>query len=180
MTLEETGQLMDILRVAYPGFYKNSGEEEIVQAVKTWHMFFSDEEPAIVIAAVKALIETDEKGFPPHIGAVKSRIRQLTEPPQMTELEAWALVSRAASNSIYGAQREYDRLPPLIQKVLGSSNTLREYALCEQEVFNTVVQSNFMRSYRVRASTEREFNALPTDVKKLISDKMFSKKLLED
>jgi|AGTN01.1.fsa_nt_gi Loader and inhibitor of phage G40P. len=178
MTLIETGMIMSILQAAYPQFYKNQTDEERAAALNLWASIFVDDNSSIVTAAVKALIETDEKGFPPHIGAVKARIRQLTEPPQMTELEAWALVSRAASRGTYDATEEFDRLPRMIQKALGSPNTLREWAQVESDIFQTVIQSNFMRSFRTMAARERDYNALPEDVKKLVSG--MTQKLLEE
>ena len=41
---------------------------------------FSAEDAAVVAAAVKSLIETDEKGFPPNIGQVKAKVREVAPP----------------------------------------------------------------------------------------------------
>ena len=134
-----------------------------------WAEMFRDDPVEAVAAAVKALIATDDKGFPPHIGAVKAKIRQLTTKPKMSEQEAWAMVSRAIQNGIYGSEKEFDRLPEMIQRIVGSPNQLREWAVMDSDAVQSVVASNFQRSYRERAKHERDFAALPADVREVAS-----------
>jgi len=168
MSLEETGQLMDILETSYPQFYKNQTDEERAPAVTLWASMFADDPAKVVAAAVKALIVADVKGYPPHIGAVKARIRQLTEPEGMTETEAWGLISKALSNGIYGAKDEFEKLPPVLQKLVGTPNQLKEWALMDSDSVQSVVASNLMRSYRVLEQRERDYMALPRDVKRML------------
>lgn len=169
MTLTETSAVMDILTVAYPQFYKNQSNQERISAVKLWAEMFRDDDVRTVLAAVKALIASDEKGFPPVIGAVKEKIRMLTQPLEMTEQEAWNYVQNACRNSLYNSAEEYAKLPETVQRLVGSHNQLKEWAMMDADELRTVVASNFMRSYRVRAKSEREFAALPGDVKQFVS-----------
>ena len=90
MTRQETGIIMNILATAYPRFYAGADVPDPEQTLNLWAGMF-DEPVELVAAAVKALIATDSKGYPPHIGAVKAKIRQLTERPQMAPQEAWGL-----------------------------------------------------------------------------------------
>lgn len=168
MNKSETGQLMSILEVAYPRFYINKTDEERKQALNLWFDCFKDYDSKIVAAALKALIVSDVQGYPPGIGAVMDRVRLITEPPQLTEFEIWALVARAASRGMYHSKEEFAKLPPLAQRIVGSPNTLVEWGQLDADQFHTVIQSNFMRSYRVLALREQSMNALPADVKKLI------------
>lgn len=167
MTIEDTAQVMDILTTAYPGFYAGRNAPDPEKALMLWASMFAEDDPAIVIAAVKALIAGDEKGFPPHIGAVKARIRQITCPVEMTEAEAWALISRAVKNANYGSREEFERLPPVLQRLVGSPNQLKEWAMLGTDTLQTVVASNFQRSYRTTAKIHREYDALPSDAKAL-------------
>lgn len=173
MTLEETGAIMDVLKTAYPRYYKDVSEDEKFNASCLWAEMFSDESVQVVIAAVKALIVTDEKGFPPHIGAVKAKIRQITLPKEMTEGEAWMLISKAISNSGYNSKTEYERLPPVLQRLVGSPGQLKQWALMDTETVQSIVASNIMRSYKAQAKNEREYQALPSDIKE------FAAKLVE-
>ena len=169
MTLKETSAVMDILTVAYPQFYKNQSAQEKLMAAKLWAELFAEDQVQTVLAAVKSLIAADEKGFPPHIGAVKEKIRFLTQPEEMTEQEAWNLVERACRNSLYNAEQEFQKLPQIVQRLVGSHSQLREWAMLEADELKTVVASNFMRSYKVRSKSEREYMALPNSVKEAVS-----------
>ena len=93
MDRTETIKIMAVLRGAYPQFYRDISEQEAEDTVNLWHDMFGTEEYALVAAAVKSLIEGDEHGFPPHIGAVKAKLRLLAGGEEPTEAEVWNLVS---------------------------------------------------------------------------------------
>lgn len=165
MTREETLAIMGVLKAAYPNFYKGMGRSEAEGIVDLWSSMFDKEPAQLVAVAVKAHIANDKKGYPPHIGAIKEAIVKLQEPEAMTEQEAWGLVLKALRNGIYGAQKEFDALPPMIQRLVGSPSQLKEWAMMDGDSVNSVVASNFQRSYKVRAANERELLALPADVR---------------
>lgn len=158
-------RIMGVLKAAYPGYYRDMGAREANSVVALWEEMLQEDDPQVVALAVKAHIANDKKGFPPHIGAVKDAVAKLTAPEEMTEQEAWQLVARACRNGTYGAQREFDALPPVVQRLVGSPNQLREWATMDSHELQTVVASNFQRSYRARAAHEREYLALPRDVR---------------
>lgn len=161
--------MMAIIRANYPMYYQNKGKEELQSVVNLWWEMFKDDDADLVIRAVKMFIANDTKGFPPVIGQIKSRLVELTSPEEMTEQEAWNLVKKAVINSGWHAEEEFQKLPPVIQKLVGSPNQLKEWALMETNNFDTVIGSNFMRSYRIRAKQIKEYEALPGDIKKFIS-----------
>ena len=167
MTREETLAIMSVLKAAYPEFYKNMRRDEAEGIVNLWASIFTDDPAEVVAAAVKAFIATDVKGFAPKPGQIKASIVKVTQPAEleMSELEAWGMVSRAVSNGIYGSQKEFDKLPPILQRLVGSPNQLKEWALMDADTVASVVASNFQRSYKARAAHEREFLALPSDVR---------------
>ena len=139
MTREETLAIMSILKAAYPSFYKDMRRDEAEGIVNLWASMFEDDPAKVVANAVKAHIATDKKGFPPHIGAIKEAIVNLTAPNEMTEQEAWSLVLKALSNGTYGSQKEFDKLPPVLQRLVGSPNQLKEWALMDSDTVNSVV-----------------------------------------
>lgn len=169
MTRQETGQIMDILRTAYPQYYRGQSKEELRAAISLWAEMFSGDDVRLVAAAVKALITTDEKGFPPHIGAVKAKLRQLTAAPQATPMEAWGLVLKAIKRSGYNAREEFEKLPPALRRLVGSPSQLRDWSLMDEETVQSVVASNFRNSYQIVAEREAEYQALPADVKQMLS-----------
>ena len=80
------------------------------------------------------------------------------------------LVEKACRNSNYGAREEFDKLPPEIQRFVGSPNQLREWGMMNSDELKTVVASNFMRSYRVRAKNDRDYFALPESVRLMLNE----------
>lgn len=167
MTRQETGIIMDILTTAYPAFYNGRNAPDMRMTVNLWAEMFAEDDVKIVAAAVKALIATDDKGFPPHIGAVKGRIRQISNPDEMTEQEAWALISKALRDGYYNAEAEFAKLPPLVQDVVHDPRQLREWSMMDESTVQSVVASNVQRSFRAKAQSRRDFEALPKDVQAL-------------
>lgn len=167
MTRQETGIIMDILTTAYPAFYSGKNAPDMRMTVNLWAEMFAEDDVKIVAAAVKALIATDDKGFPPHIGAVKSRIRQISNPDEMTEQEAWTYIAKALRNSSYNAEEEFAKLPTIIQDVVHVPQQLREWARMDEATVQSVVASNLQRSFRAKAQSRRDFEALPKDVQAL-------------
>lgn len=179
MNQTETLQVMAVLRGAYPAFYRDMSRKEVESVVALWAEMFAEDDVAVVAAAVKALIATDDKGFPPHIGAVKAKMRQITAPVGMTSGEAWNLVAKAIRNSAYDSQKEFDRLPENIQRLVGSPSQLRDWAMMDSETVQSVVASNFQRSFTAREKSDADYRALPGDVKAMISG-MAEKMMLHD
>jgi len=170
MTLEEMGEIFNILGDIFPNFNRGKTNTDRLRITELWASMFADDNAADVIAAVKSYIATEGKGFAPSIGIIKNKIAELRNPDAMTEYEAWNRVREAISNGYYGADKEFAKLPGVLQRLVGSPNQLRDWATMETETLNTVVASNFMRSYRVRAEREREYLLLPADVKKFMAE----------
>jgi hypothetical protein len=177
MTRNETIKVLALLKLAYPSFYKDMTKDTAIETIDFWSMMFAEEDLEIVLESVKALITTCK--FPPSIADVKEKIRFITLPRQMNELEAWNLVNNAIRNSYYNASESFDKLPILIQKLVGSPNQLKEWAMMEISEVKSVVQSNFMRSFRARVENERQVMALPASTKLLIQNLGNNFKMIE-
>ena len=167
MTVQETGIIMEILATAYPRFYSAQGGTDPRKAVQLWAEMFADDPVKLVAAAVKALIVTDAKGFPPSIGAVKEKLRQIAQPAQMLPAEAWAVVWRAVQRSGYNSRSEFEKLPDTLKRLVGSPEQLKAWSQMDADTVQSVIASNFQRSYQARAKQEADFQALPEDVKKM-------------
>ena len=168
MTREETIKILSVLRGAYPAFYRDITKQEAESTIALWESMFEEEPYELVGAAVKAFISGDGKGFPPAIGQIKERIRQITQPNEMTEQEAWAIVSKAIQKSTYGSVEEFAKLPPEIQAVVHDPGQLRQWAIGSAADLETVIASNFMSSFRAKQKAIKEYRALPTSVKQMM------------
>lgn len=177
MTRQETLMLMSTLRAAYPMYYGKQSVEDAKAAVNLWQMMFADDDAQMVSAAVKAFIATDSKGFPPVIGQIKAKLdmilREAYGGGELTPMEAWAKVQKAIRNSSYNAEAEFAKLPDTIRAVLGGASALHDYAMMDTETVNSVVASNFQRSFTARRDHVTEMRMLPPDVKEFISTEQF-------
>lgn len=167
MTRDETIAIMGILKTAFPAFYRATDKQSAFQAIALWSELFADDPAEIVSAAVKVLIATKTE-YPPTIGEVKEKIRALTKGDGLTRIEAWNMVARACKNGLYGAEEEFSKLPPLVQKVVGSPNQLREWAMMDATDFS-VTGSHFQRSFDIIQEREKEMQMIPADVRNLLS-----------
>lgn len=173
MNIQETSAIMEVLHLTYPRFYQNISKEDIVKTINLWAMMFADDDAQLVTEAVKSMIATLK--FPPVIADIREKIRLITAQEQMTEMEAWGQVIRAISNANYHAQECFRTLSPTIQKIVGTPQQLREWALMDGDTVQSVIQSNFMRSYKAKKEHENTLNALPESTKAMIqglADKM--------
>ncbi|MBQ7792047.1 MAG: hypothetical protein IJ367_00940 [Clostridia bacterium] len=169
MTKRDIAELMTILQANYPDSFKGQSDVVVAAKVQLWHDFFKDHPKEAVYAAAKAFIATDTKGFMPNIGQINEQIQTLKNPCEMDAAEAWGYVYRALQNSGYRADEEFAKLPPLIQRVVGSPNQLREWALMDAEIVQSVISSNFQKSFRITQGRNRDFEKLPGDVKTFVS-----------
>ena len=179
MNYEETLAIMGVLKAAYPQYYRDMKRGDAESVVSLWAEMFKDEPVNVVAVAVKAYIASDTKGYPPHIGAIKDEIVKIKAPKSMTEQEAWMLVKNATRNGLYGSAEEFEKLPPICKKLVGSPSQLREWATMDSDTLNSVVASNFQRSYKVMEKREKERLAIPSDVRGIMAQLSGGFKMLE-
>lgn len=162
MTKAEVAKIMTVLQVAYPRYYAGQSEEEKRQAISLWHMMLEEHSYELVQQAVKSVIATNK--FPPTVAEVIEKISFLKSSGGMTELEAWGYVSKAIRASTYRAQEEWEKLPEELQKIV-SPDLLRSWAMVEGDDVETVLQSNFLRTFRVAQERQKTYAAVPKEVK---------------
>ena len=168
MTYEETLKIFAVMKANNSNFYKSMSKIDAQAVVSLWAEMFADVSYNMVGAAVKAYIASDVTGYPPNVGQINEQIRKLTAKEEMTEQEAVALIMKAARNGYYGAQTEFDKLPPVLQKLVGHPSQLKTWAMMDEKELQTVVASNLMRSYRTITKREAEKQALPASLQQMI------------
>lgn len=166
MTRDETVKIIRIMCDCYPN-YKPSNLSETVDV---WNMMLEEYSYSQISMALKAYVHSDTSGFAPNIGQLINTIYTIQNPQELNEMEAWFLVSRALRNGYYGAVEEFDNLPPLVQKAVGTPDNLRNWSQTNTDSVENVIQSNFMRSYRTVVKREEEIKKMPADVQALIEN----------
>lgn len=170
MTQNETNKILAVLKASYPQFYRDMEKEDAYAMLNLWTEMFEDDPYELVATAVKAYISTDSKGYPPAIGAIREKIRLLTEKPQMTDGQAWNLVMKAMRSA--DKSKAFKELPDSIQKCIGSASILRDWAVTDIEKLS-FIQTNFQRTYRTVSERESEVRAIPENVRRMLPQNLF-------
>jgi len=159
LTPGDAGKLLAVIDQLYPNAKKATSPS--AQA-KSWALVLYDWSYRQMEAALVSFVANDVKGFPPSPGQLIDMAENLEDRGDgMTEQEAWSLVQHALSNGMYGYRDEWDKLPEIVQAVVGSPNQLREWALADSSAANTVVASNFMRSFRAKSTARKRYDKVP-------------------
>lgn len=166
MTREETVKIIRIICGSFPNFKPS----DLSETVDIWNMMLEEYTYNQIAGALKSYILADSTGFAPSIGQLIAKVKTIEEPAQLNESEAWGLVSKAIRNGYYGAVEEFSKLPPLVQKAVGTPDNLRNWSQTNLESVETVIQSNFLRAYRVEAQRAAEISKMPSDVKIMIEN----------
>jgi hypothetical protein len=165
MTREETKQVLMIIQATYP----NYKPPDRTVAVNAWNMALEEYPYKVVEIALKTYIKTDTSGFAPSPGQIIEKIHIADDYTGLSEMEAWTLVSKALRNGIYGADVEFEKLPRAVQKAVVSPDNLRSWAMADTDSVETVIQSNFLRTYRATKKQDAELKKLPGEVQMLIA-----------
>lgn len=163
MTREETVKIIRIMVDSYPNYKPNN----ISETVDVWHMMLSEYTYEQISVVLKAYILSDTSGFAPSIGQLVEKIQTITKPQELSEMEAWSLVSKAIRNSGYNSVEEFAKLPPIVQKAIGLPDQLKIWAI-DENYNEQVASSNFMRCYRNELARNEELSKMPKEVKTLI------------
>lgn len=166
MTKEQMSDTLSGINQIYPSFLKDRDPEAVLGL---WHSFFQDEDSRLVQQAVHAFMYRDNKGFPPTPGQIVSLVNMSKrKPDELTDMKAWSMVYKALTRSIYNSKEEFDKLPKVIQSVVGSPEQLKSWAMLDEQEVQTVVSSNFQRSYNARKKHIEEYEQLPASFRQLL------------
>lgn len=164
MTREETVKIIRIMSDCYPN-YKPSNLSETVDV---WNMMLEEYSYNQVSIALKAYVTSDTSGFAPSVGEIVAKIQLVSQPQELDGMAAWGLVSKALRNGAYGAVEEFNKLPPLVKQAVGMPDNLKNWATSDYQTIETVIQSNFLRTYEVVVKRETEISRMPDNIKSLI------------
>ena len=175
LTIEK---ILTILQTEYPNSFSNMDERTMALKVELWKREFAGENLELVYAAVRLYMKTPER-FAPTIGQVREKMQHLTEGEEMPEQTAWALVSKACQNGLYGYKKEFEKLPPDVQRAVGAPEQLKAWAMMDADTVESVVASNFMRNYKTQKTREKEAALLPPELRQMLGGLSDGMKMLE-
>ena len=165
VTRDETIELLMMVQAAFP----NYKPQDKTVAVNTWFLMLADYPYQQVQMALKAYIATDTSGFAPSIGQIIDKMQMINSHAEQNEMEAWSLVSKALRNGNYKSREEFEKLPDLVKEAVGSPENIHNWAQADIKSIESVIQSNFIKSYRLVVNRQKEMQKLPKDIKAMIS-----------
>lgn len=162
MTKEEFALIVKGMKAIYtePTFIPDQ------YAFEMWYSLLKDMDYQTCSLATQRWMSSNSKV--PKPADIRDMTVKNAEPEELSEMAAWNLVAKALRNGNYGAQEEFDKLPPLVQKAVGAPSQLRMWA-ADPEYNESVVSSNFMRSYRACVARSNEDARIPQAIKDLIT-----------
>ena len=109
MNLVQCHAVIDRLRTHFPFWGRTLSAQMHADLAEDWAMILEDIPPQTVSAALATLLAEDRE-FPPNIGAVNTKAREIMATangtPAIDAGEAWRRVTRAIVGSGYGAVKQ--------------------------------------------------------------------------
>ena len=179
MNSQETTQVITLLAGNYDSIAKKDRTQKQLM-INTWYECLKDLNYQVVLQAVKKTII--ESPYPPTIHDIRKNAIELIKPTTTkTAIEAWNEAIKMISNGIYMTKETFDMASPEVKKFFGSVNQVKQYAMTDSDVVNTVVKGQFLKQYDVLVERERQDKLLPESIKdfsKVLAEKTDVKKLL--
>ena len=160
MTKQEFAILAKAIRAVYPNMLADDGAKNV------WYELLKDLDYRPASAALQRHLQTSK--FPPTIADIRTAVTKPKE--EMPELEAWALARKAIRCDPDSAKEQFERLPELVQKTIGTPAALTEWGQLPSETVGSVIQSQFLRGYRAQAERQRTDAAIAPKVRQLIEE----------
>lgn len=167
MTDIEATQIIAMLETNWQPFKSTNA------AIKLWASAFAEDPYELVNTAVMALIQTDSSDFRPNVAKVRRKMHDIVYGERMSETEAWLTIKNSlpeaqeSPETLKGAKSAWNKLPDDIQKLV-TPRQLLEWNSVESSTLDTVIQSNFLRSYRDVSDRRYSKEALPKGTQKTI------------
>lgn len=166
MTRDEIKKVVGIMMITWPN-YKPELSNDMISVM---HEMLGDLEYLPVCAAVKAYAQADTSGFAPSVGQIRAKLVELTSEQELGDGEAWAILRRAIGRSAYWSQEEFDNLPEVIQEAVGGPETLKGWAVMDEDGLD-YARGDFMRRFDTVKARRKERLQLSDDLKRILDNR---------
>lgn len=175
MTRQETVVILTLLAGNYESFSKRTETDEQVKImVNTWQECLGDLDYKVVLQAVKKTMITSP--YPPTIADIRKNAIEMIKPStERTAIEAWNEAYKMICSGLYMTEEQFNTASPEVKKFFGNVRQVRELALTDADVVNSVTKGQFLKQYEVIVSREKEQKLLPQsmqDFTKQLAEKM--------
>lgn len=154
MKKNEILKIILILKTSYPYAFKDMSKDEVESMVNLYEELFKENTYEEVSRAIKNIINTSE--YMPAIATIKSKIYEMKHLKDESNMELWEKLLVAIRNGSYHAEEEYEKLPIVVQKFLGSPYQLQELAVMNSDDVHTVVKGQFLKQIEIIKANQKE------------------------
>lgn len=149
-------------------------------AIQIWYDLLKDLDYKTLNCAIQTHMMTSSKQ--PTIADIRAAAIQFTPGEyELNAMEAWAIVRKAIGHSAYyeNAQKEFYRLPRIVQSAVGNPANLQEWAKMDTKTVESVEQSHFIRSFNAAIIRNQQLQQIPSSLAKEIEADSYSQCKLE-
>ena len=180
MKKEETIQVITLLAGNYDSIAKKDKTQKQLM-INTWQECLGDLEYQVVLQAVKKSII--DSPYPPTIHDIRKNAIEMMNPTQKrTAIEAWNEAYSMICNGLYMTVEQFETASTEVKKFFGNVRQVRELAMTDADVVNSVTKGQFLKQYDVLAQREQERKMLPPQMQeftKQLAEKMSVKMIGE-
>ena len=153
MTKEETAKLLSVMKATYSNFHFDNPQ----LALEAWWRILEPDDYQLIMDAFVVYARTDVSGFAPTAGKLHMLIAD-KQTETMTDGEIIGMLSLASRNANYGSEQEFAKLPKLLQRVVGSPTTIRNWGVMEKEQLDYTF-NQMARTYKSLVEAEKKEKA---------------------
>lgn len=180
MKKEETIQVITLLAGNYDSIAKKDKTQKQLM-INTWQECLGDLEYQLVLQAVKKSII--DSPYPPTIHDIRKNAIEMMNPTQKrTAIEAWNEAYSMICRGLYMTAEQFETASPEVKKFFGNVRQVRELAMTDADVVNSVTKGQFLKQYDVLVQREQERKMLPPQMQeftKQLAEKMSVKMIGE-
>ena len=161
MTREECMAIVKNVIGGYPTHFRGMSQSQVTDMVNSWYVYLCNHDINDIVLGLQAYVEMEGSAFPPSAPQLIEMYKKCTTPPQMDASDAWNMVRPMIRRGNYYAEEDFQKLPELVKKCIGGPAQIRAWASMPSETIDSVVSSNFLRTYEVKAKAQAQFERLP-------------------
>ena len=149
MTRDDTKKLLLMIDTTYANFHV----KDISFAIDTWWKILEPDNAQNIMDAFTVYARTDTSGFAPTPGKLHMMVadRQFDS---LSDGEVIGLLTLASRNASYGFQEEFDKLPYLLRKAVGSPTALRNWGVADPAQLDYTFK-NICKTYQMLVQEEK-------------------------
>lgn len=180
MSKEETIQVITLLAGNYDSIAKKDKMQKQLM-INTWQECLGDLEYQVVLQAVKKSII--DSPYPPTIHDIRKNAIEMMNPTQnRTAIEAWNEAYSMICRGLYMTEEQFETASLEVKKFFGNVRQVRELAMTDVDVVNSVTKGQFLKQHDVLVQREQERKMLPPQIQeftKQLAEKMSVKMIGE-